>query len=863
MLKGEGNFMAAQVKKIIFIWLTVCLLAGMSPAAFAMNSEMTFNLDGYTIDTADLPQQQTVQPQADPFYQQSLPQQSLESNPLQIDQGFNALTLFGETTVKTGGSYQLYWDESINQYITVSVTNQTLSNHSTITENQLVSVALNIPAGYSVTRFEVNTKRKNGDYEDAFHDYVKDSETQYHFTTPPGLCNNVQLIIEIGMSYAVKVNNIPVTDENKTDIAPGHGSVSYYPDRSVLMLSSVNIESIEINTPLTIIFAGRENSVGTIRSSKALTLSSYSTTDKLTVSTTNGCAITVENANLTISSGADVFAQSSGGAGLSVGVDVSGTLEISGKLTANGGSATESYGIRCNTLTVKAVSSASGGQVTATGGDSYTGSSTGIKVYGNAAVEYMAELTAYGQAASGTSCGLSAGSLTVRGKAVLSAGSGWGGSTALSCGDVTSWGNLSANSGTSSAGASRGITAARLSVSGGSLDAHASSGTGESVGIKAAVTVSGGTVLSEGMSSAFSEMPSFTGGYQPLIRVSDLITPEAEADSSVPANYMKKFVFIRARSLILTPTELTLRVGESQRISAAVPAGYSVQWYSSTPNVSVDQVTGTVTGISAGTATVTAKAYNTGNTETDSASCTVTVKGGSGAVTGIHFDQENVTLSTKYGLRTVKYWFSPLGTGGTELTWKCTDATGSIVRFEVSEEEQELYITSVGNGVAVISASTKNGISAYCRVTVSGIGGETSIYIDYIDNSGVWYYDWSDTFTVRCTGQVSGLLGVYVDSVYVPQVATSGQRNYTVSDSGGKTLIAFTREYMSRLARGAHTLALSYSGYGTLSKTIYIQSVKDAPRTGDVPLSAFAAACLFSFTAAACCMRKLRKKESQ
>ena len=117
--------------------------------------------------------------------------------------------------------------------------------------------------------------------------------------------------------------------------------------------------------------------------------------------------------------------------------------------------------------------------------------------------------------------------------------------------------------------------------------------------------------------------------------------------------------------------------------------------------------------------------------------------------------------------------------------------------------------------------------------------------------------------TVRCTGQVSGLLGVYVDSVYVPQVATSGQRNYTVSDSGGKTLITFTREYMSRLARGAYTLALSYSGYGTLSKTIYIQSVKDAPRTGDVPLSAFAAACLFSFTAAACCMRKLRKKESQ
>ena len=346
-----------------------------------------------------------------------------------------------------------------------------------------------------------------------------------------------------------------------------------------------------------------------------------------------------------------------------------------------------------------------------------------------------------------------------------------------------------------------------------------------------------------------------------MILVSDLVTAEAEADSSDAANYLKKYVFIRSRNLILTPTELTLRVGESQKLSAAVPNGYTVQWFSSSPNVTVDQLTGTVTGVSAGTAIVTAQAYGSTRAEGDSATCTVAVKGSSAAVTGIHFDQENVSLSTKYGLRTVKYWFSPLGTDGAELTWKCTDATGSIVRFEVSEEEQELYITSVGNGVAVISASTKNGISAYCRVTVSGIGGESSIYIDYIDNSGVWYYDWSDSFTVRCTGTISELLGVYVDGVYIPQMSTAGQRNYTVSDSGGKTLITFTREYMARLSHSVHTLALSYSGYGTLSKRIYIQSVRDAPRTGDAPLAAITAECLFSFAAAACCLRKLRKKE--
>ena len=106
-------------------------------------------------------------------------------------------------------------------------------------------------------------------------------------------------------------------------------------------------------------------------------------------------------------------------------------------------------------------------------------------------------------------------------------------------------------------------------------------------------------------------------------------------------------------------------------------------------------------------------------------------------------------------------------------------------------------------------------------------------------------------------------IGVYIDGVYIPQLSTAGQRNYTVSDSEGKTLITFTREYMARLSHGTHTMTLSYSGYGTLSKTIYIQSVRDAPRTGDIPLTAFTSVSLLSLAAAACCLRKLKKKEHQ
>mgnify|MGYP002856929940 CR=1 FL=1 len=847
--------MRSQKRILIFSLFMAYLMACLGAAAFAMNSEMTFNLDGYTLDTSAAPQQsqQTVQQPAAGVFQQDLPNSAIT-----FDQGFTASSLFGETD-----SYKLTWNEDVN--FSVLVDNIQAKNGDPVKGGEEIVVTANITAGYSFTDCTVACQYKFGENTYDYGNIEEKTATQCKIVLPATLCSDVTLTVTIQRSYPITINGAAITDTNKSGSIAG-GSVSYFPDRNVLMLSGATVDSIEIRTPTTILFTG-SNSVGTIYSSAALTISSSAQTDQLTVTAPAADysrGIYVEGASLTVSSGANVWAQAAGGTKLSAGVEVSGYLEVSGSLNATGGSAAESYGIRCSTLAVKTVNSAAGGEVIATGGDCYTGgSSTGVSVSGNAVVEYAASLTAAGKGASSVSRGISAGGLTVQGNAGFEAGAGWIESTALySTGNVTSSGNLTAVGGSASGGTSRGISAAALTVTGGATEANAASGANGSVGILGTVTISGGTVLAEGMNTAFSTVPVFAGGYQPRIRVSELNTGETEADSTVAANYLKKHVFVYAKNLTLTPSQLTMKVGESQKLNAIVPSGYSVSWYSSTPNVTVDQITGTVTGVSAGTAIVTAKAYNPSNAESDSATCTVTVTANSGAaVTGIHFDQENVTLNTKYGLRTVKYWFSPLGAGSPELTWKCTDATGSIVRFEVSEAEQELYITSVGNGVAVISASTKNGISAYCRVTVSGIGGETSVYIDYIDNSGVWYYDRSDSFSVRCTGKVSDLLGIYLDGVYVPQVGTDGQRNYTVSDSGGKTLIVFTRTYMARLYRGAHTLALSYSGYGTISKTIYVQSVKDVPRTGDVSLTGTALSGLLALTGAGCCFRKLRKKE--
>ena len=79
--------MSAKIKEILLLWFMICLLTGMSTAAHAMNSEMTFNLDGFTIDASEPPQQwQTLQPQTENPFQQSFSQQILPENSIQLDQ---------------------------------------------------------------------------------------------------------------------------------------------------------------------------------------------------------------------------------------------------------------------------------------------------------------------------------------------------------------------------------------------------------------------------------------------------------------------------------------------------------------------------------------------------------------------------------------------------------------------------------------------------------------------------------------------------------------------------------------------------------------------------------------------------------
>ena len=695
------------------------------------------------------------------------------------------------------------------------------------------------------------------------------------------LLTDVVITVNTIQTYPIWVAGEPITDDNRNNIIEGiGGTVAYNPETNTLLLNNAVIDGgIVTKKPLNILFAG-ENLVsgfsGTgcgIYSNADLTLSAYSTTDILTVTAQiaeESCAIKVENGNLRIWNDTNVTAYSQGGTALSTGVYVSGLLEVSGKLSAAGGSAADSCGILCNAMTVKTVNSAGGGAVAAYGGDCYSGgSSTGVRAAGNVTVEYLAALAAAGKGASESSRGIwTDGSFANNGTADCSAGSGGSDSTGLFANSsVSNGGTLSAKGGTSSGGTSCGIASNALMMTGGAIDAHAVQGAKGSVGIFAPTTISGGEVIAEGAGGAFSATPAFSG-YTPMIRVSDLSSDAFEADSSDAGNYKRKYVFITSRVLSASPADITINVGETRTLSAEVPAGYSLRWYCSNSMVAwVDELMGTVTGRTPGSAIVTVKAYNAHNAQVSEASCRLTVKAEEKIpITAIRLDQENVTLTSIPGLRTVKYWFMPNNATEKEVMMECSDAMRSVVRVDLSPEDQSFQITPVANGTAMITLTAKSGAKAYCKVTVNGIGknnaGERISYaISYMDNNGVWYYDRSDSFTVKTTAPATEYPRVEIDGVVIPET-TGAQRNWTWGAADRGTAIVFTRPFMASLYHANHTFSVTYTAVGKISRPFRVQSVRDWPKTGDTPLAPMVVLFLFSGMSAAGTLIGLRRKKN-
>ena len=168
---------------------------------------------------------------------------------------------------------------------------------------------------------------------------------------------------------------------------------------------------------------------------------------------------------------------------------------------------------------------------------------------------------------------------------------------------------------------------------------------------------------------------------------------------------------IEVTSVSLNKTSLTLEIGESETLTATVmpsnATDKSVTWTSSDQAVAT-VASGRVTAIGSGTATITA---TTGNGKT--AFCTITVIEHAPEVievTSVSLNKTSLTLEIGES-ETLTATVMPSNATDKSVTWTSSDqAVATVANGK---------ITAVGSGTAMITATTSNGKTAICTVTVN------------------------------------------------------------------------------------------------------------------------------------------------
>ena len=156
----------------------------------------------------------------------------------------------------------------------------------------------------------------------------------------------------------------------------------------------------------------------------------------------------------------------------------------------------------------------------------------------------------------------------------------------------------------------------------------------------------------------------------------------------------------------INKTTVTLGVGETFGIITSMPsdtACYGIKYSSSNTAVAtVDEASGIITAKSTGRAVITVLTHNS-----RAATCTVTVKN---APDKISFNQTSLTL----GMGETFNLISSLPSNTASYSIKYSNSNSSAVAFN----EADGLITAKNVGTAVITATTYNGKTATCAVTV-------------------------------------------------------------------------------------------------------------------------------------------------
>ena len=253
---------------------------------------------------------------------------------------------------------------------------------------------------------------------------------------------------------------------------------------------------------------------------------------------------------------------------------------------------------------------------------------------------------------------------------------------------------------------------------------------------------------------------------------------------------------VSVKGVTVSPASLELAVGGSSRLTCTITPSDAtdkgVTWSSAKESVaSVDQG-GNVTGVGAGSTTITVRTEDGGKTAT----CSVTVKANVVPVTEIKLDKSELSLQVG-------------GTGKLTVTVLPSDATDRNVSYSSSDEKVATVspdgtVTAVGVGKATITVSSSDGkVKATCSVTVTA--KEVAVTGVTLDKSELELmvgdtYQLTPTITpadamnknVKWSTNLSGVASVAQDGTVTAKKAGAAKITCTTEDGGFKATCQVT-----------------------------------------------------------------------
>ena len=168
---------------------------------------------------------------------------------------------------------------------------------------------------------------------------------------------------------------------------------------------------------------------------------------------------------------------------------------------------------------------------------------------------------------------------------------------------------------------------------------------------------------------------------------------------------------IKVTGVKLNKSETSLLVGGNETLTATVlpedATNQNVTWKSDKPEIATVDANGKVTAVKVGEATITVTTEDGGKTAT----CKVTVKAATVAVTGVTLNKATLSLIAGAS-ETLTATVAPADATNKKVTWKSSDAAVATV-------DTNGKVTAVKAGEATITVTTEDGgKTATCKVTV-------------------------------------------------------------------------------------------------------------------------------------------------